>query len=139
MLGFGMTPNFHVMPSMYHHNDGLGNLERHGHNASPPANNALGLSDSRLLPQATAQPKSMVSSGHLIRPPNSTGDSTLTAGSSTGEVPTPVPEPEPPTQSLVGSSDLTLDKFLETCYNNNDWEAGSSFITDFDPFSLTDL
>ena len=134
-----MAPNFLAMSSLYHHNDGLRNLERHGHNALPPTNHALDLLDFRSLPQATAPAEPLASSGHPTSPPSPTGDSTPTAGSSTGEVPTPVQEAEPPTQSLVGSSDLIYDKFLEGYYNNNDWEANSAFNPDFDLFSTTEL
>jgi len=136
--GIGMAPNFPAM-STYRHDGGLRNLERHGHNALPPANNALGLLDFRPLSQATTQAEPLVSRDHPIYPSNSPGDSTPTAGTSMGEVPTPVLEAELPTESLMKSSGLIYDKSLESYYYSNDWEGNSEFNPVFDLFSMTEL
>ena len=124
---------------MYHLDGGLRSLERHGHNTSPPADNAFGLLDLRSPPQTTDKAEPLVASSHPICPPNSTGNSTPTTGSSTGEVPSPVSEAEPPTQSLMRSSVFTYDGFLGSHYNDNDWEADSIFNPNFDLFSMTEL
>ena len=124
---------------MYSHGGGLRNLEQYGHNALPPANNALGLLDFRPLSQATTQAESLVSHDHPIHPSNSLGDSTPTAGTSMGEAPTPVLEAEPPTQSLMRSSGLAYDKSLESYYYSNDWEGNPAFNPTFDLFSMTEL
>jgi len=129
--GLDMAPNLHATPPMYYPKDD-------DRSALPPASNALGLSDLRSLPQATTQAKPLVSD-HLIHPSNSTGDSTPTAGSSAGEVPTPVSEVEPPTQSLLRNSGLTYEKFLENFYNSSDWVANPAFNPDFDLFLMTGL
>lgn len=129
--GFRTAPNFHPVPPTHCPDDD-------DRSALPPASNALGLSDLYSLPQATTQAEPLVSD-HLIHPSNPTGDSTPTAGSSVGEVPTPVSEVEPPTQSLLKSSGLTYEKFLESYYNSSDWVTNPAFNPDFDFFPMTGL
>ena len=143
MHGFGMVSNFPAIPPMYHPAPGLGNdrphnPERYDHDASITADNTFDLSCFRQLPQMTTLEESSVSSGPRIIPSNSTGDSSLTAGS-TDEVPTPESEVESPTQAVVERSELTYDNLLENYYNNDCWEVDQEFNPNFDPFSMTEL
>jgi hypothetical protein len=144
MHGFGMAPNFRAAPSVYHPtpgsgNDGLHNPEWHGHNTLIPASNALGPSDFHPLPHATTVAKPLVGPDPWIVPSDSTGDSTTTASSSTGEVPTPGSEAEPPTQAMMGNSDLTYDKLLDSYLHSSAWGANPAFNLDLDPFSMMGL
>lgn len=141
MNAFGAAQNF-TIPPMYHPAQGLGsgglyNPEQYRHNTSILTGNALSLSDSHPLPQATVLAEPPVSSGPWINPPNPMGESTRTAGSSMDEVLTPGSEADPPTQGLVEGSDLTYDKFLESFYDNNNWEV--DFNQHIDPSLMAGL
>ena len=136
MHGFGMVPNFYTMPSMYHHNGGLRNMDRHGYYASTPASNMLGLSGFRSLPQAAIQAEPPVSDSPPTHSSNSAGDPTTTASSSMGEVPTPESEVKPPTQPLAESSGLICEKLFGDYYDGSGWEGNPAFNPDFDPFTM---
>ena len=120
MHGFGMAPNFHVTPPMYHHGSKLRNLERHGYDA-------LGLTNLRTSSQAT------------IEPPVVSSASTPTNGSPIDEVSTPGSEVPPPTQSLMGISDLTYNRFLESYCNHDSWGPDPIYNLEFDPSSPTEF
>lgn len=129
MYGFGTTPNFHTTPPMYHHDGELRNLERHDHNASTPANNALDLASLRTSSQETTQPEPPAVSGASIHPSNSTGKPSPT---STDEAPAPGSEVQPPTQSLVGISDLAYNRIFESYCNHDSWVSDPISTLDFD-------
>ena len=120
MHGFGMAPNFHVTPPMYHHGSKLRNLERHDYDA-------LGLTNLRTSSQAT------------IEPPVVSSASTPTNGSPIDEVSTPGSEVPPPTQSLMGISDLTYNRFLESYCNHDSWGPDPIYNLEFDPSSPTEF
>ena len=104
------------------HNRGL-----HGRNALIPASNAHGPSDFCSLPQVTTPAEPLVNPEPRVILPNSAGDSTPTAGSSTGEVQIPESEAEPPAQALVRGSGFTHYNHLESYYNDNGWEVNPAF------------
>jgi hypothetical protein len=148
--GFDPKSHGHHVPSMYDPNpfSGIGgrhDLSGHNHNASgnPPS-----------LPSHRPFLQQLYTTGHLVGPsgpravlPRWTEDSIPTPGSHTAKTPTPEPEVEPPTQSLVrslrltygkllGSSALTYLKHLEGCYHDDSWEL--ALDPDFDPFSMVE-
>lgn len=69
----------------------------------------------------------------------STGDSTPTLSSSTGEVPALTSEVEPPTHALMHGSGLTWDKLFGSCYYSDDLETNPALNPDFDSFSAMEL
>ena len=140
MHGSGMVPNFPTMPSMYYPTQGFMNgrlhnreLHGHGHNALTPASDPLGPSDFRPLLQVATLVESLVNPRPRVIPQNSMGDSTPTAGSSTGEVRTPESEAEPPTQALVRGSEFPYHNHLESYDDDNGWEVIPAFNPDFNP------
>jgi len=104
-------------------NGRLRNPDLCDHNALIPTSNTLGLSDFFQPPRATTLAEPLVNPGPRVILPNLTRDSTPTADSSTGEIPTPGSEAEPPTKGLVGGSKFTN-------YNNHGWEVNSAFDPD---------
>ena len=137
MLGSGMVPHFPTMPSMYHPtpsfmDGGLHHPEPHSHNALIPAS-VLSPSDFCPLSQARALVDPLVNPGPRAIPPALPSDSIPTTGSSTGEVPTPKSEAEPPTQAMVGDSQLTHYSHLGSYYYDHEWEVDPALNIGFDP------
>ena len=145
MNGVRMALNFPTVPPRYHPalgpgNDGFRNPERYGHSSLIPASNALSLPDFHPLPPTTTLAEPPIGCGPRIVPPNSTEESTPTVSSSTGGVPTPGSEAEPPTQVSAVCSDLTYDRLLGSYYNNNNnWEVDPAFNQGVDHFSTVGL